>query len=75
MAAPFKCFVLIASGSTGAYFPFHLVSCFRKFTELSADTAQNYIRYNDGLEEIDTDEQGTFQKISDLMSKGADNVR
>lgn len=40
-----------------------------------ASTAQNYIRYSDGLEEIDPKENETFAEINQLMSKGADTVR
>ena len=40
-----------------------------------ASTAQNYLRYSDGLEEIDPKEIQTFQEINELMSKGADTVR
>ena len=40
-----------------------------------ADAAQNYIRYSDGLEEIDPSESETFEKINKLMSEGADTVR
>lgn len=39
-----------------------------------AKTADNYLRYSDGLEEIEPDEYETFQKIGDLMSHGADTV-
>ena len=40
-----------------------------------ASTAENYVRYSDGLEEIDPKENQTFQEINELMSKGADTVR
>lgn len=39
-----------------------------------ATGADHYLRYSDGLEEIETDEQETFQKIGKLMSDGADTV-
>lgn len=40
-----------------------------------ANAAENYIRYSDGLEEIEPDEKETFDKIAALMSGGADTVR
>lgn len=34
-----------------------------------------YIRYTDDVEEIDDDEQATFDKIAAAMAKGGDIVR
>ena len=39
-----------------------------------ANTADQYLRYSDGLEEIEPDEHETFQKIGELMSHDADTV-
>ena len=40
-----------------------------------ASTAETYLRYSDGLEEIDPKETQTFEEINQLMSKGADTVK
>ena len=42
---------------------------------LPATTADHYLRYREGLEEIAPDEHETFDKISSLMTQGADTVR
>ena len=42
---------------------------------LPATITDHYLRYSDGLEEIEPDEKETFEKISTLMSQGADTVR
>ena len=40
-----------------------------------ANTAENYVRYSDGVEEIDSNEHETFDDIAKLMSDGADTVK